>query len=221
MSLPRTAPSSRMCKSVLMALMAVALNGCITQSASLVSPALQPQPGAPVAYLVGSIGPQNVLVSQASTQTLLIRRRGTADEAQARWRHQGAYRTPADIELGGGTSASVFVLPLTPGDYELYDYRLHSLYTQRGLTIDSTLHAREEFTVPLHLEAGKAYYLGEFRSICTAERRCGFLWRDQLTRDEGPARQRVPQLPRLEEARLDLQDAGVIIIPSASGQVQP
>ncbi|WP_455924665.1 hypothetical protein [Pseudomonas putida] len=212
---------SRALYGVALGLCAFALGGCIPQSASLVDTPLQPGAGEPVAYLVGSIGSDNNRLSGGSTQQLLIRKRGSQDQAAARWRKQGFYYTPADVTDAQGDLASVFVLPLKPGDYELYDYRLQSFVGPASRVMLSIRHAREQFTLPLHLEAGKAYYLGEFRGVCASETRCGFVWRNPLARDEAIARRKTPQLPTLIPTALPMDDAKGVFFPEPAHPVTP
>ncbi|WP_416772956.1 hypothetical protein ACMGT0_13250 [Pseudomonas sp. RHF3.3-3] len=193
------------------------LSGCITHSASLVSDPLQPASGEPVAYLVGSIGPQSFKLSPADNQRLLIRKRGSAYGAAGLWM-RGGNQTPQDIEDGDG-AASVFVLPLKPGDYEFYDFQFFSAQYTPGLgTTFTSRQAREKFNLPLRLEAGKAYYLGEFRSMCLMGDRCAFLWRDQLARDGAIALRQQPALPPLQRLNLDLKSAApyLFIAPTST-----
>lgn len=204
-------------------LMAAALAGCGTQPASLVSQPLQPGPEEPVAYLVGSIGPQNLKASPAPNQRLLFRKRGSAFGAAGIWVGVGR-ETPQDVKDQTGV-ASVFVLPLKPGDYEFYDFQFFSsTYSPTLGTTYTSVQAREKFNLPMRLQAGKAYYLGEFRSLCLGASLCAFRWRDQQGRDEPIARQSVPRLPALELIPLDYRSAAPhIIAPSstAAGQNTP
>lgn len=201
-------------------LMALALTGCGTQSASLVSQPLQPGPQEPVAYLVGSIGPQNLNTSPAPNQRLLFRKRGSAFGAAAVWVGMGQ-QTPQDVKDAAG-AASVFVLALKPGDYEFYDFQFFSSnYSPTLGTTYTSVQAREKFNLPLRLQAGKAYYLGEFRSLCLGASLCAFRWRDQQGRDEPLARQYAPGLPSLELLKLDYRNAAPYIIaplPVGAGQ---
>ncbi|KQM47767.1 hypothetical protein ASE80_14140 [Pseudomonas sp. Leaf15] len=201
-------------------LMALALTGCGTQSASLVSQPLQPGPQEPVAYLVGSIGPQNFNASPAPNQRLLFRKRGSEFGAAAVWVGMGQ-QTPQDVRDAAG-AASVFVLALKPGDYEFYDFQFFSSsYSPTLGTTYTSVQAREKFNLPLRLQAGKAYYLGEFRSLCLGASLCAFRWRDQQGRDEPLARQYVPGLPSLEVMALDYRSAAPYIIaplPVGAGQ---
>ncbi len=200
-------------------LMAAALTGCGTQPASMVSAPLLPGPNEPVAYLVGSIGPQSLLASPAPNQRLLFRKRGSEYGAAGIWIGMGR-ETPQDVKETDG-AASVFVLPLKPGDYEFYDFQFFSSnYSPTLGTTYTSVQAREKFNLPLRLQAGKAYYLGEFRSLCLGGS-CAFRWRDQQARDEAIARQSVPGLPSLELMPLDYRSAApyiVVPLPGGAGQ---
>lgn len=211
----------RLIKASALLTLASLLNGCITHSASLVSEPLQPAGGEPVAYVVGSIGPQSFKLSPADNQRLLIRKRGSAYGAAGLWM-RGGHQTPQDIEDGDG-AASVFVLPLKPGDYEFYDFQFFSTQYQPGLgTTFLSRQAREKFNLPLRLEAGKAYYLGEFRSVCLRSDLCAFLWRDQRARDGAIALRQQPGLPSLQPLNLDLKGAApYLFIAPTSATAKP
>lgn len=199
-------------------LMTAALTGCGTQPASVVSAPLLPGPQEPVAYLVGSIGPQSLMASPAPNQRLLFRKRGSAFGAAGVWVGMGR-ETPQDVKDSVG-AASVFVLPLKPGDYEFYDFQFFSSnYSPTLGTTYTSVQAREKFNLPLRLQAGKAYYLGEFRSLCLGASLCSFRWRDQQARDEAIARQSTPGLPSLELLPLDYRSAAPYIIAPLSGGV--
>lgn len=202
---------SRFSRPLALLLMAAALTGCGTQPASMVSAPLLPGPQEPVAYLVGSIGPQSLVASPAPNQRLLFRKRGSAYGAAGIWVGTGK-ETPQDVKDSTG-AASVFVLPLKPGDYEFYDFQFFSsTYSPYMGTTYTSVQAREKFNLPLRLQPGKAYYLGEFRSLCLGGSLCAFRWRDQQGRDEAIARQSVPGLPPLELMPLDYRSAAPYII---------
>lgn len=202
---------SRFSRPLALLLMAAALTGCGTQPASMVSAPLLPGPQEPVAYLVGSIGPQILAASPAPNQRLLFRKRGSAYGAAGIWVGMGK-ETPQDVKDSSG-AASVFVLPLKPGDYEFYDFQFFSsTYSPYMGTTYTSVQAREKFNLPMRLQPGKAYYLGEFRSLCLGGSLCAFRWRDQQARDEAIARQSVPGLPTLELMPLDYRSAAPYII---------
>ncbi|AZE62062.1 MULTISPECIES: hypothetical protein [Pseudomonas fluorescens group] len=201
-------------------LITAALTGCGTQPASLVSQPLQPGPQEPVAYVVGSIGPQSLSASPAPNQRLLFRKRGSEFGAAAIWGGAGR-QTPQDVKDAAG-AASIFVLALKPGDYEFYDFQFFSSsYSPTLGTTYTSVQAREKFNLPLRLKAGNTYYLGEFRSLCLGASLCAFRWRDQQARDELLARHYVPGLPTLELLPLDYRSAAPYIIaplPAGAGQ---
>ncbi|MCL8299674.1 MULTISPECIES: hypothetical protein [Pseudomonas] len=186
------------------------LTGCAAKSPVLVTAPLLPAAGDPVAYLVGSIGPLG-RDSAYTNQRILLRKRGSQYGAAAWWGHAEVEHTPKDIEEVRGNDknalpgeASVFVMPLKPGDYEFYDFQFFWTGFNGAY---STLQAREQFLVPMHLEAGKAYYIGEFRSRCLGTSACMFFHGDQQPRDEVIARRQNPGLPTLQALNLNLAPA--------------
>ncbi len=193
--------------------------GCAAQSSSLVSEPLQPTAGGPVAYLVGSIGPLGRDAAYTN-QRILLRERGSQYGAAAWWGHAEVAHTPKDIEDSRSNDktalpgeASVFVMPLKPGDYEFYDFQ----FFWNGYNSSfRSLQAREQFLVPLRLEPGKAYYIGEFRSRCLGTAACLFFHGDQQSRDEAIARRYNPVLPTLQAMNLDLAPAFPFVVPSTT-----
>lgn len=189
------------------------LGGCtITEPSSLVSKPLSPGVGEPVAYLVGAIGPDSLMPARVQNQRLLFRLRGSEQGAAAIWIDNGVRQTPKDMQDGPG-SVSVFTMPLKPGDYELYDVQFFSTSNTVHGTYFSSLRAREKFVVPMRLEDGKAYYIGEYRSRCLSRNGCLFVQRDRMARDEAIARRQVPQLPSLQRLSLQLERATPFILP--------
>ncbi|AIN58112.1 hypothetical protein QVM48_01310 [Pseudomonas soli] len=192
------------------------LTGCAAKSPALVSEALQPAAGGPVTYLVGSIGPLG-RDSAYTNQRILLRKRGAQDGAAAWWGFAEVAHTPKDIEEVRGPDkqalpgeASVFVMPLKPGDYEFYDFQFFWNGYNGGY---SSIRAREQFLVPMHLEAGKAYYIGEFRSRCLGLSACMFFHGDQQPRDEVIARRYTPGLPPLQALNLNMAPAFPFVMP--------
>ncbi|MFJ7142525.1 hypothetical protein [Pseudomonas protegens] len=189
------------------------VSGCISQPAAIVSAPLQPATNEPTTYLVGAIGPQYLGGGGAATNLrLLIRKRGSINGAAALW--EGDPRpTPADIHEPRA-AGSVFVMPLKPGDYEFYNFQFWSMVYTPGLGSRlQSQEAREEFVLPLRLEAGKAYYIGEFRSVCSQVTQCFFAWSNQMPRDAVIAQRQVPGLPDLQWMPLDLDKAKPFILP--------
>ncbi|MFB4252816.1 MULTISPECIES: hypothetical protein [Pseudomonas] len=189
------------------------VSGCISQPAAIVSAPLQPAANEPTTYLVGAIGPQYLGGGGAATNLrLLIRKRGSINGAAALW--EGDPRpTPEDIHEPRA-AGSVFVMPLKPGDYEFYNFQFWSMVYTPGLGSRlQSQEAREEFVLPLRLEAGKAYYIGEFRSVCSQVTQCFFAWSNQMPRDAVIAQRQVPGLPDLQWMPLDLDKAKPFILP--------
>lgn len=196
----------------------IMLAGCAPVSPNIVSEPLQPAAGGPVAYLVGSIGPA-VRDNAFTHQRLMLRKQGTQDSAAAAW-SAGMYLTPEDVQVAPAGikssnpgRASVFVLPLKPGDYEFYDT---SFYWPGGDNL--SLSAKTKFSIPMRLDAGKAYYIGEFRSHCVERSMCFFTQRDEQSRDEVIARRYTPGLPGIESLKLDLKPAFPFVVPAQVGQ---
>jgi hypothetical protein len=199
-------------------LAALALDACTIQPTAIISAPLQPQPGAPVAYLVGALGP--VGGNQWQEERLMLRKRGTEQNAIGHWMKRGIDATPADIQDGSTGRASVFVLPLKPGDYEIYSFLFTGIGTYPGLgTVVRTWQPKEQFNLPVRLQAGKAYYLGEFRSSCVAPSACSLRWQNQLLRDQAIAQRQVPGLAALQPVSMNFDNARPFIFPAAP--VQP
>jgi hypothetical protein len=198
------------------------LTACAAQSPVLVSDPLQPAAGGPVAYLVGSIGPLG-RDNAYTNQRILLRQRGSQYGAAAWWGHAEVAHTPKDIEEVHGSNkkalpgeASVFVMPLKPGDYEFYDFQFFWSGYNGGYR---SLQAREQFLVPMHLEAGKAYYMGEFRSSCLGVSACLFFHGGKQTRDEVIARRYTPGLPPLLPLNLNMAPAFPFVMPMPAADV--
>ncbi|MCQ9471640.1 hypothetical protein NRB15_14965 [Pseudomonas alliivorans] len=206
----------RLFKATALALVLGIAAGC-TQTASVVSEPLQPAPNAPVAYLVGSLGPKFVNLFPAQRQALLFRKRGSQNGAMGLWTSDFKQKTSDDIQDADGV-ASVFVLPLTPGDYEFYDFDLYTLVTSGQIAYSTSLSAKEKFTRSMHLEPGKAYYIGEFRSTCILQAGCAFLWRNEMARDGVIAKRQHPQMPALQFLPLDLTGTGPFFIDDTPGK---
>lgn len=195
------------------------LAGCaVKEYSAQLSDRVTAREGEPVSYLVGSIGPDNIMPAPQQYQRLLFRQRGSEWGAAAAYTNHGVRQTPQDIEDGQG-HASVFVMALKPGDYELYDFQFFSLVNTGYGTYSSSQMAKEKFVVPLRLQPGKAYYIGEYRSRCITSQACLFIQRDRQVRDEGIARAQVPQLPSLQYLPLPLERARPFIL-SEKGDIQ-
>ncbi len=197
----------------------VLIAGCGPKSPAIISEPLQPAAGAPITWLVGSLGPA-AMDDAATHQRLMFRPLGAKDGVAAWWGSGAMEYTPADIQgepavrkdSAPGT-ASVFVLPLKPGEYEFYDI---SFFWPGGDNL--SISARKPFSIPMRLEAGKAYYIGEFRSRCEGKGICFFIQRDQKTRDEPIARRYTPNLPVLQSLQLDMKPALPLVFPAPDAQ---
>lgn len=200
-------------------LMVSLLAGCaVKEHSAQLSDRVTARAGEPVSYLVGSIGPDSEMPAPQQYQRLLFRQRGSEWGAAAAYTNHGVRQTPQDIEEGQGR-ASVFVMALKPGDYELYDFQFFSLVNTGYGTYSTSQMAKEKFVIPLRLQPGKAYYIGEYRSRCLTSKVCLFIQRDRQARDEGIARAQVPQLPSLQYLQLPLERAKPFILPE-KGNIQ-
>lgn len=172
------------------------LAGCHSMSPIHIDEELTPNAGSGVAYVVGVVGIWPKAVNTAQEQMLMIRQRGSDNFATARLHNEFYARTPRDVRETGHGIGTLFVMPLKPGRYELYNLRF-----DRGSSVSWS---REDFTIPFQLEAGKAYYIGDFRAGCVTpgQSTCLFLHSDHLERDSALVRAKYPQVPGLQ--RLDL-----------------
>jgi hypothetical protein len=59
-------------------------------------------------------------------------------------------------------AANVFVWPLAPGNYEIYDFDVSYAV---GINGRSTFSSKAEFSIPFTIEPGRTIYLGEFRAM--------------------------------------------------------
>lgn len=172
------------------------LSGCYSMSATYIDDELSPTADSGVAYVVGVVGIWPKAKFGAQEQMLLIRKRGSDDFATARLHNEFYARTERDLRETGHGIGTLFVMPLKPGRYEIYNVRF-----DQGQSVSWS---REDFTIGLELEAGKAYYLGDFRAGCLIGRgtSCLFLHSDHLERDAALVRAKYPQVPGLQ--RLDM-----------------
>ncbi|MGC5702807.1 hypothetical protein J4P02_21620 [Pseudomonas sp. NFXW11] len=175
----------------------LALSGCYSLSSTKIAESMSPDPQSGVAYVVGVVGIWPKAVHTAKEQMLMIRPRGGDGFASARLYNEIYGRTPRDVRETWHGIGSLFVMPLKPGRYEIYN-----LHFDRG---NATSWSREDFSIPLELEAGKAYYLGDFRAGCLSASgaKCVFLHSDHLERDAALVRAKYPQVPSLQ--RVDLE----------------
>lgn len=172
------------------------LSGCYSMSPTHIDDELSPTADSGVAYVVGVVGIWPEAKYGAHEQMLMIRKRGSDDFATARLHNEFYARTARDVRESGHGIGTLFVMPLKPGRYEIYNVRF-----DQGQSVSWS---REDFTVGLQLEAGKAYYIGDFRAGCLIGRStsCLFLHSDHLERDAALVRAKYPQVPGLQ--RLDM-----------------
>lgn len=172
------------------------LSGCYSLSPTQIDDELAPSADSGTAYLVGVVGIWPKASYAAQEQMLLIRKRGSDEFASARLHNEFYARTARDVRETGHGIGTLFVMPLKPGRYEIYNVRF-----DRGRSVSWS---REDFTIGMQLEAGKAYYIGDFRAGCVSptDSTCLFLHCDHLERDAALVRARYPQVPGLQ--RLDM-----------------
>lgn len=111
------------------------------------------------AYLVGSIGVQlsGENRSPNSFSTLFFRQVGDEEKAVLMVSQTPLVRDEVDYK-NAEKRGSVFSLPLKPGRYEIVNV---SFFYNSG-QVEKTYTAEEDFSIPFTIEAGKAYYMGEF-----------------------------------------------------------
>lgn len=172
------------------------LSGCYSMSPTHIDDELKPTADSGVAYVVGVVGIWPKTRFSAKEQMLMIRKRGSDDFATARLYNEFYARTERDVRETDHGIGTLFVMPLKPGRYEIYNVRF-----DRG---QSVTWSREDFTIGMQLEAGKAYYLGDFRAGCLigVQPSCLFLHSDHLERDAALVRAKYPHVPGLQ--RLDM-----------------
>ncbi|WP_258371044.1 hypothetical protein [Aquipseudomonas alcaligenes] len=182
------------------------LSGCYSLSETSIDPELQAGPGEPVSYLVGVVGVWPDAAYSAHEQNIFIRRRGGDALASARLLNKVYARTKRDLRETNRGIGTLFVMPLKPGMYELHNV----LFRWRS----SSRWAKEDFSIPLPLEAGKAYYIGDFRAACMISRNsCIFLHSSNLQRDQALLWTKHPELPELTPLALEhLESAYPLVI---------
>ena len=189
----------------------LALSGCYSLSPTKIADSMNPDPQSGVAYVVGVVGIWPQALYTANEQMLLIRPRGGDGFATARLYNQFYARTPRDVRETWHGIGSLFVMPLKPGRYEIYN-----LHFDRG---NATSWSREDFSIPLELEAGKAYYVGDFRAGCLSAggAKCIFLHSDHLERDAALVRAKYPQVPSLQRVDLEKMEEATPLIVKEQG----
>lgn len=178
------------------------LSGCYSTS-QVPSPLRPAKNSDQVGYLVGSLGNSSNIGNTPSEQQIMFRMRGGVHKAWVRMMDSFLLHTPAPITEPEGGKAGVFVMPLKPGEYELYN-------VQFSFGGSATVWKKEDISIPLTVEAGKAYYLGDFRSVCfkrsslyRINQVCSLLRSNQLSRDRALINSTYPQLPELQWTELE------------------
>ena len=202
---------------LLLATLMSLLSGCYSLSPVRVAAELSPaQDDSNAGYLVGVVGVSSVTKISADVQSLFIRKRGTAHTAQAYLIDNWMLSTKQEKQENG--KAGYFVMPLTPGEYEIYNVQF-----KMGGT---TMWKKEDFSVPMKVEPGKAYYIGDYRSNCFnlglgrgSRTVCQFLRSNNFAQDSVKLRQQYPHLPDIEPIDLgNLEVARPFIMNASSAQ---
>lgn len=167
--------------------------------------------GDEVGYLVGSVGITAASKISPMEQSLLFRKRGTSQMASAKLLDNWMVKSKQLKDSTG--KASLFAIPLKPGHYEMYNIN----FNVNGFLIWK----KEDFSIPLKVEAGQAFYLGDFRSNCVyrpPERRsqngtqCYFIRTNQLERDKHLLAAEYPRLPEIQAVELKQIDTALPVI---------
>lgn len=176
-------------------LMTLSLAGCHSLPSADVPVSMRPSTGSDVSYLVGVVGIWPDAVYTAQEQKLLIRQRGGNDVVSPRLLNTFYARTPRDVREHWHGIGTLFVLPLKAGRYEIFN-----VLFERGSV---RTWKREDFSIPLELEAGKAYYVGDFRAGCIdSQGSCAFFHSNHLQRDAALVRAQHPEVPELQQVEL-------------------
>lgn len=188
------------------ALIFLNLAGCYSLSPIDIDKNIRPAKDGATSYLVGVVGVWPDTKYSLHEQSLLLRQKGGGGSASARLRNNVHLRTARDIRDGRRGIGTLFVMPLKPGQYELYNVKF---FRSEGLTAWK----REDFSIPLQLEPGKAYYLGDFRAACIDyEGHCSFIHSYNLKRDQALTTSKHPELPPLQQLELNHMDGAYPII---------
>ncbi|SHN03518.1 hypothetical protein SAMN05216288_0338 [Pseudomonas punonensis] len=178
------------------ALLFLNLAGCYSLSPVDIDKSIRPAKDGATSYLVGVVGVWPDAKYSLHEQSLLLRQKGGGGSASARLRNNVHLRTPRDIRDGRRGIGTLFVMPLKPGQYELYNV----LFKRSEGT---TAWRREDFSIPLQLEPGKAYYIGDFRAACIDyDGHCSFIHSYNLKRDQALTTGKHPELPPLQQLEL-------------------
>lgn len=145
------------------AILVLVLAACAVETAKVKDERLVVQAGGEAGFLVGSIGrtAKGKGTSNASKNELRIRNIETGasmeiSHAGGSLLSGGLLISPTDIEEGN-LKASLFRVPLPPGQYEIYKAYF---YFNNGTLVESYENS-ENFSFIFKIESGKEVYLGE------------------------------------------------------------
>lgn len=113
------------------------------------------------AFLVGSIGIKTTGENESphNHSTIYFRQIGNKKKASIVVSQSLYFPDKVDYR-GPDRKGTVFALALEPGEYEFVDV---SFYYNTG-TLEKSYSAKEDFSLPFTIEAGRVYYMGEFLS---------------------------------------------------------
>lgn len=136
----------------------MALAACSVEPAKVKDERLVVQAGADAGFLVGSIGrtAKGKTRSYASKNELRIRNLDTGANLELTHSGDMMFMSPTDIEEGT-IKASLFRIPLPPGQYEIYKAYF---FFNNGVLVESYENS-ENFSFLFKIEAGKEVYIGE------------------------------------------------------------
>ena len=103
------------------ALLLLNLAGCYSLSPIDIDKSIRPAKDGATSYLVGVVGVWPDAKYSLHEQSLLLRQKGGGGSASARLRNNVHLRTTRDIRDGRRGIGTLFVMPLKPGQYELYN----------------------------------------------------------------------------------------------------
>ncbi|TBU80337.1 hypothetical protein DNK06_10575 [Pseudomonas daroniae] len=179
------------------ALLLLNLAGCYSLSPIDIDKSIRPADGGSTSYLVGVVGVWPGTKYSLHEQSIQLRQKGGGGFASARLRNNVHMRTPRDIRDGQRGIGTLFVMPLKPGRYELYNV----LFKRSN---GPTVWKREDFSITLQLEPGKAYYIGDFRAACIDyNAHCSFIHSYDVERDQALTARKHPNLPPLQRLELE------------------
>ena len=111
------------------------------------------------ALLVGSIGVKTAGEDESPNSFSRIKFRQKGDEKRATLVISQSLLFPSDMDYEeSDRDGIVFSLALEPGEYEIVNV---SFFYNDG-SVEKSYSAKEDFSVPFFIEAGRVYYMGEF-----------------------------------------------------------